>query len=129
MAHPNEELLRRGYAAFARGDLDTVGELFADDIRWHVPGNAPLSGDYEGKEQIFGFFARLGELSGGTFRLEIHDLLANDEHAVALVKARAERADKTLDANVVQVWHVRDGTVTEFWAHPYDQEAVDNFWS
>ena len=28
MAHPNEELVRRGYEAFAKGDMETLRELF-----------------------------------------------------------------------------------------------------
>ena len=54
--HPNLELLRRGYAAYGSGDMDTINELFADDVVWHVAGRNPLSGDYNGKEQVFGFF-------------------------------------------------------------------------
>ena len=41
MAHPNEELIRGGYEAFAKGDLAEVLKRFADDIAWHVPAAAP----------------------------------------------------------------------------------------
>jgi ketosteroid isomerase-like protein len=50
MAHPNEELVRRGYQAFATGDVATLNELFADDIVWHAPGRNQLAGTYRGKE-------------------------------------------------------------------------------
>ncbi|HXF56848.1 MAG TPA: nuclear transport factor 2 family protein [Actinomycetota bacterium] len=129
MAHPNEDLLRRGYEAFARGDLQTVGEVFADDIVWHVPGRGPLAGTYRGRDEVMGFFARLFDLSGGRFGLEVHDLLANDEHGVVLVVARGERAGKTLEAYDVHVWHLRDGRAVEYWGHPFDLYAVDEFWS
>ncbi len=129
MAHPNEELTRRGYAAFSSGDMDTLNELFADDLVWHVGGRSPLAGDYRGKDAVFGFFARTVEMSGGTFRLEVHDILANDEHVVALAAARGEREGKTLQDNSVQVLHVKDGKVTESWFHPGDAYATDEFWS
>ena len=45
MAHPNAELFAKGYAAFQAGDLDTVRDLFAPDIVWHLPGKNHLSGD------------------------------------------------------------------------------------
>lgn len=35
----------RGYEAFSRGDMETLRELFADDIARHVPGGNPLAGD------------------------------------------------------------------------------------
>lgn len=129
MAHQNEELLRKGYAAFGSGDMDAVNELFADDIVWHVPGNNMLSGDYEGKDAVFGFLGKVMEGTGGTLQQEIHDVLANDEHAVALVKTRAERGGKTLEGQDVHLYHVQDGKVTESWNHAGDQAAVDDFWS
>ena len=45
MAHPNEDLVREGFAAFGRGDMDTLRkQLWTDDIRWHVPGRSPFAG-------------------------------------------------------------------------------------
>ena len=43
MSHPNEEVLRRGYEAFAKGDLDTVMSIFDEDIVWR-PGAGPWRG-------------------------------------------------------------------------------------
>ena len=40
MAHPNVDLLNKGYDAFDKGDLDTVRALFAEDIVFHVPGRS-----------------------------------------------------------------------------------------
>ena len=127
--HPNLELLRRGYAAYGSGDMDTINELFADDVVWHVAGRSPLAGDYTGKEQVFGFFATLQELSEGTSRVEVHDLLANDEHGVALVFESATRGGRSHEGNATHVFHLRDGRVTEFWDSQTDQYAADEFWS
>ena len=129
MAHPNEDLVRRGFAAFGTGDFATLSELFADDIVWHAGGRSPIAGDYTGKDKVFGLFAQLAERAGGTFRLDVHDVLANDEHVVALVKVTAEREGKTLNDNGVQIFHVRGGRVTESWFHAADQYAADAFWS
>jgi uncharacterized protein len=129
MAHPNEDLVRRGYAAFGTGDIPTLNELFADDIVWHVGGRSPITGEYKGKSAVFGFFAQLAERTNGTFRLDLHDVLANDEHAVALATVTAERDGKTLRDNGAQVFHVQGGKVTESWFHPGDEYASDDFWS
>jgi uncharacterized protein len=92
MAHPNEVLVRDGFAAFGRGDMDALrNQYFAEDIRWHVGGRGALAGDYEGTAQVLGLFGRLFELSGGTYSAELHDVLANDEQAVQLFTSRAER--------------------------------------
>lgn len=130
MAHPNEDLVREGFAAFERGDMDALRKQYwTDDVRWHVPGRGPLAGDYEGPEQVIQYFARVFELTGGSLSLELHDVLANDEHAVALFTVRAERAGKQLTDNLVQTFHIRDGKVSEAWNHSTDLYAADEFLS
>jgi len=57
--------------------------------------------------------ARVLELTGGTFSIELHDVLANDEHAAALITIRGERAGRQLNDNTVQTYHIRDGAVAE----------------
>jgi ketosteroid isomerase-like protein len=129
MSHANEELLRNGYAAFEKGDLDTLRGMFSDDIVWHSPGRSELAGDYRGIDEVFGLFGKVFELSGGTLRNEIHDVLADDEHGVALLIATGERNGKTLNDKQAHVFHIRDGKVTEFWLHASDLYANDEFWS
>ena len=127
--HPHVEMMRKGYEAFGNGDLDTVRTLFADDIVWHQPGNNILSGDYKGVDEVFGLFGRLLEETGGNFRNDIHDILANDEHAAVMVNVHTERNGKTLDAPAVHIWHVKDGKATEFWIFGQNTQQFDEFWS
>ena len=129
MAHPNEELVRRGFDAFAKGDVDTLRELFDQAAVWHVPGRNQLSGDYRGMDTILGLFAKIAELSGGTFRIDLHDVVANDEHAVAIYVTRGEREGRTLEARQVLVSHIRNGKLTEAWLMSEDQYAADEFFS
>jgi uncharacterized protein len=128
--HPNVERARRGYAAFATGDMDAVSEQFSDDIVWHAGGNNVLSGDYKGKEAVFGLFGRIIQETGGTFNQTVHDILANDEHVVVLVEVSAERNGVRVDQRAVDILHAdADGKITEFWRFPEDSAAVDRLWS
>ena len=131
MAHPNVDLLRKGYDAFATGDLDTIrNEVFSPDLVLHVAGRSPLSGEYRGVDEVFGFFGKLFELSGGTFALELHDAVANDRHAIGLSSISAQRDGKTLDgAKGVELYHIQDGRVTEAWFTTEDDYSFDEFWS
>jgi len=129
MAHPNEDLLRRGYAAYNSGDMDTVQALFDDDIVWHATGSNQLTGDYRGFQEIMGFFGKVMELSGGTFRGEVHDVLANDTHGVVLVTFHAERDGQTVALRSADIWHLADGKVTEHWSFFEDQAAADKLFS
>lgn len=126
--HPNEELLRRAYEAQARGDLESYLALLSDDFILHIPGLSRIAGDYRGKAEIRRHFREIAELSGGTFRTEIHDVLATDEHAIGLIAAFAEREGHRVDLPRVHVWHVRDGELAELWLHPVDQPRFDEYW-
>jgi uncharacterized protein len=46
---------------------------------------------------VFGFFGRLAEETGGTFRLDVHDIIANDEHTAVLATLTATRGDKSIE--------------------------------
>lgn len=125
--HPNEELIRNGYEAFAKGDVAFLNELFPDDIVFHVPGRARFAGTYQGKNAVFGFFSKLMDFYGAGLETHVHDVMANDEHAVALINFHAHRGDQTLDGNTVHVWHIVDSRPAEVWVHPGDLYASDAF--
>jgi ketosteroid isomerase-like protein len=127
--HPNLERAHAGYEAFAAGDLAAVSDLFSDDIVWHSGGTNVLTGDYVGRDAVLGFFGLLMQESGGSFRNDIHDILANDEHGVALVTVSATRGGESFEGSVVHVFHMSDGKMTEFWAIPEDQIRYDEFWA
>ncbi|MFQ5517018.1 MAG: nuclear transport factor 2 family protein [Acidimicrobiia bacterium] len=126
--HPNVELLKSGFAAFASGDMATLDELFADDAVWHGGGRHRFSGDFEGKAAIFGMFAELVSYED-SFQQDIHAAFADAEHGVALVKGSARRGDKALDGNNVFVFHIADSRVTEVWVTAVDPYAVDEYWA
>ena len=125
----NLEAAQTAYAAFGAGDMATLSDLFADDIVWHSGGDNILSGDYVGKEAVFGLFGQLLQETGGSFKNDIHDILANNEHGVALVTSTATRGGKTLDSRAVHVFHMSDGKLAEFWNFPEDPAQIDEFWS
>ena len=69
------KVVRRGYEAFNAQDAETLRSLFSHDVMQHVPGTGPLAGTYKGVDAVLGYYGRLGELTGGTFRadlLEVH---------------------------------------------------------
>lgn len=126
MSHPHEETLRTVYDAFAKGDIETVMGLYTDDIQFHVSGRSPVSGSYSGKDEVLGLYGKMVELSGGTFRVEALDILANDEHGVVLTMERGQRDGKTLENRAVHVWEMRDGKCAQF--RGYNEEVWDEFW-
>ena len=128
--HPNVALVKKWYEAFLSGDYPpTIRELLAEDAVWHLPGTHPLSGEHRGREDILAAFRRFEELSRGTIQIELHDALANDEHAVALLRATGTREGRQYASLEIDVFHIRDGKVTECWSLSQDQRITDEFWS
>ncbi len=125
--HPNAVLLRKGKEAFLRGDIETVKELLADDLVLHTSGTRPFELEYRGRDAFFGYIGQVSQLSGGTYQQEIHDVVASDEHAIALVIARGERNGRSIEYRSAEVFHIRDGRATEAW---FLNDIPDpDFWS
>lgn len=126
--HPNARLIRRGYASFAGGDVDSLRELMADGVVWHEPGRSPLAGDYKGQVGVLELLRKLRERSDGTFTVEIVDLLANAERAVAIQEETARRGDRELDMASAVEFEIHRGKITEVTVYHADTHHFDEFW-
>ncbi|MGH2718674.1 MAG: ScbR family autoregulator-binding transcription factor [Actinomycetota bacterium] len=127
--NPTEDLVRKGFDAFARGDLAAVRAMVSPEAVWHLAGLSTLAGTFVGVDAILGHLRRVFEFTGGTLRQELHDVVAGDRHVVALVRQHAHRGEEILDVNEAVVIHVADHVVTEAWVIPEDQYAYDRFFS
>jgi uncharacterized protein len=129
MTAQNAELIRRAYEAFSRGDIPAVFGILGPDITWHVPGSSPLSGDYKGHDQVGAFFAATMELSGGTFTIDVQDILAQQDQVVVLCTVAAERLGQSWSSPEVHVWRVAGTQAVDFREFQGDQQTEDKFWS
>lgn len=129
VAPDNEARVRAGYEAFGRGDLDAVGAQFAPNAVWHAQQLGVLGGDHEGWPSIVEFFGRSMEMTRGTFRVDLEDLMANERGAAAVVRSRGERDGMVLDSKQVHLFRMENGVIAEIWQFVDDGHAVDAFWS
>lgn len=128
-ASENAELVRRGYEAFNAGDLASLGELFADDATWYVPGSGVLSGAKQGREEILAFFGEVGARSQGSFQATVRDIVGGEDHTVGIHQGRADRNRKVLDLTSVVVFVIQDGKVVEAREFIEDTAKADEFWA
>src|SRR5918912_2513028 len=119
-AQENAAAIRRGYDLFNSGDLEQLAQLFAEDVVWHSGGRGRFAGEKRGRDATFAYFGQLGELSGGTFRTELHDVVASDEHVVGLHTNTGRRDGKALNLKEALVFQMRDGKIVEAWEHYED---------
>jgi ketosteroid isomerase-like protein len=103
--------------------------LVAEDTVWHIPGREPLAGDHYGRDAVFEMFGQLVQGSEGTFTQELHDVVASDDHVVALTHATASRGVHSYDSQDAWVFHLRQDQIAEAWWRPEDLYAADEFWT
>lgn len=120
----NAMVARKLQDAFEAGDMTQLDALIADDVVWHEIGRAEPR---HGKEAL-----RAGGPGGGAdyqITAKLHDLLASDDHAIAMVEATATRGGKTLTYRTAEVYHIRDGKLIERWAFSDDTAAITAFFA
>ena len=119
--HPNVGVVRELMEAFNSGDNDRIRARMADDVKWHMIGG----------ETVIGLEALAGAMSAMdddfTIETEVHDVVGNDEHVVALVQATVSAGDQEFSYRTAEIAHVEDGKVTERWAFSDDTEAINEF--
>jgi ketosteroid isomerase-like protein len=125
----NEAVVRRIFDAFAQKRGFALRDVFAADAIWTVPGTGSMAGTFTGREEIFAFLGRLPKETDGTYSSELIDVLASDDRAAALYRARGERSGRTLDLEQVLLFRIEDGLVREVLALPSDPEAFERFWA
>jgi uncharacterized protein len=128
MAHPNEDLVRRGYEAFSNGDMETLSQIQATDVVHISPGNNQLSGEYKGQEEVFGYYGKLAEVTDGTFKVELESVRAEgDDKVIARHRNLAQRGDKSLNTMETLTFTILNGKMISLVEVPDDQAAMDDF--
>ena len=129
-ADENVAIMRRGYAAFNSGDMNTLVELFDESLVWHLPGRSRFAGDYQSREATLAYFGQLAQETGGTFQAELQHLLADDEdRVIGIQRSTGQRDGKRLDVGNCIVFQLKDGRVIDGREHFHDLYAWDEFWS
>jgi ketosteroid isomerase-like protein len=128
--HPNASRIRELFAAFRAGDVAAIDGAIADDAVWRFPGRrGQLAGEHRGKDRIFSFLMNVQALTGGTFHLDLADVAASDEHAVAIFRGHGEREGRHLDNPTALVIRFSGDKVAELREFVWDLEHVEDFWT
>jgi uncharacterized protein len=127
--HPNVSTVRNAYTAFANGDLNGALANLAEEAVFHFKGEGPLSGDHKGRAAIEKALIGGFELTGGTQKLDVKNVYADDQHAAVVIRETATRNDgATLDMDETHVIAFdAAGKITDLWDLPADPDVHDAF--
>ncbi|MFG2296909.1 nuclear transport factor 2 family protein [Streptomyces sp. NPDC048603] len=127
--HPDCALVRRGYEAFGKGDMETMATLMTADVIHHVPGTHPLSGHHKGREAVLDLYRRMGEETKGTMRVELERVMADGRgHAIAVHKWHADRGDRGIEMHGGLFFTIVGGKITDIDECSEDIDAENDFW-
>ncbi len=100
------------YAAINAGDLSRAAEYFSDGLVFH----SPVFPQPIGKDAVRATTQRILDATDH-YTFAIHDILANDEHVVAVFVVHGRRGERVLNERGVHVMHLNDeGKIAELWA-------------
>lgn len=126
--HPHATLLFKLYGDLAEGNVEGVLRACADSVTFQVPGKSPLAGKYT-KANFAEYLSRLKERSGGTYKFEIHDIMASDLHATVLLTEKVQAKTGLIELRSVHVWRFGQGLPIAGYEYPRDLYAYDQAWS
>ncbi|HRX61282.1 MAG TPA: nuclear transport factor 2 family protein [Candidatus Competibacter sp.] len=110
------EQVAAAYAALATGQREQIAQLWAEDMRWLVPGHNPLSGWKNNLDEFIAFMGTVGRLSDNSFRMDSIAVMAADNFSADVTRNTGNRAgqpDRRLDIDVIHWLTWRDGKVIE----------------
>jgi ketosteroid isomerase-like protein len=110
MSQENVDLARKGYEAFARGDLDAVFELFDPEIEAHDPPEMPDAAIHRGHEAVRRDWEQTYELFED-FSIEVQETIDCGDDVVVFLhyRGRGTESGAEVEASMAHVWTTRDG--------------------
>jgi uncharacterized protein len=123
----NIELVRRGFDAYERRDLDAVFALLDPEVEIFTDAALVNAGTYRGYEGFLTWVARWNE-AWEEFRMRILEIEAvGPDHVVAVVEQYGVGAGSGIEVtgSVAYMWEVHDGLGTRIHLYTEREQAVE----
>jgi ketosteroid isomerase-like protein len=122
------ECMTRYLAAWGNPDPQDLIDLCAPDVKMHVGGDHGRSGTYLGHEGTMELHRRMLAATDANFAYRLEDVLADDDHAVAVTTLSLQQGNRELNATTVGAVRINaDGLVSEAWYLTSDRQAENRF--
>lgn len=129
--HPLIRLLKAGHIRYGDAKLERLHEGIDENVEWYTPGDHPLSGKIVGLPGVIEWLRQSAEVTNGTFRADIHRIVADEEVAAVISTYRGERKGMVLEMPGVQTFRrdLKTNKIVEARIWVYDDVFVNKFWS
>ena len=124
----NVTLIKRGYDAFAAGDMAMLQGLYHDDAAFYTVPQQTGGGSHLGRDAIFAFFGKIFNESKGTFKSMPLTIAAADDRVFVLQDISGERNGYSLHDQTVMVFTINGGLVREMREFITPENHIKAFW-
>lgn len=127
MPSANAELIRRGYEAWNRGDVEGVLTFLDPEIEWHGYTHLPESGALADREEVRAWLERFLD-AWEQLDIDVTELIEAGDKVVALVRFRGRgkgsgvQVEGGVDAHV---WTVRNGQIAAVKLYQGTREGLE----
>ena len=116
-AEENTKIVKDGFAAYERGDIEALVNMMTDDVEWQVPGEGLIlqAGYYRGRDAVRQFFAALDQ-NTEFGRFEGREFVAQGDHVITLgwYQGRVKPTGRSFESYWAMSFTMRDGKIAKF---------------
>ena len=113
----NVAIIRKMYAAFSAGDVETILDSITDDVEWtnYGPSTIPYAGSWSGRSQVTQFFQAIdssttgGKVTPETFTAEGDTVVSTGRYT-----ATVRNTGTQIDVPIAHLFTLRNGKVTKW---------------
>lgn len=114
----NINLIKKLYAAFGKGDIETIIDHLADQLVWRfdAPAVIPYAGEHDTPDQVKeAFFANLASTQKD-YSLQTDEFIAQGDKVIMVGSygATVKATGKRFDLSLVHVWTIQNSKVKRF---------------
>jgi ketosteroid isomerase-like protein len=127
-AAANHTLIEELYEAYVTADLEAILKPFNDQSVWIELGDNQRTGVFRGATGLLEHAMRNLELTDGTLATELQESVGGERFVVAIERATALRAGRSLDMLCATSYQMTGGMVAEMRVLPFDSQEWQRFW-
>ena len=124
-----KETLREFLHLFFRGELPESLALLHDDVRFRIPGRAPLSGEFHGRDEVSRHIVQYRGFANDTGDvLKWEDWLVGPGHVAAVATAHMQHPGSLMTTRLVFIAAFSgDGRIKDFEVFFSDPRELERF--
>jgi ketosteroid isomerase-like protein len=117
MTESNADMVRRGFEAALKGDLDAIADMLDPDVKWHA-GDQEAEYACHSRNEALAFMRQRRFMQSG--RPELVDVIDAGDKVLLITRRDGEDGKRELVANLTTF---RDGKVVEMVHYPNPDDA------